>query len=67
MNLSSNQDEPSSIASAQKSRSIPVPAPLIGALLLCLFWENLTRIFGIPSFVLPAPSDVMTAVMTKSN
>ena len=67
MSLSTNEEEAQNSVTSSNRVRIAVPAPLVGALLLCLFWENATRIFDIPSYVLPAPSDIFNAVLASDN
>ena len=38
-------------------------APVIGALLFCIVWEDLIQLLQIPIYVLPAPSDVIDVVL----
>ena len=47
------------------SKSFRRLAPLFGAGILCLLWEDLIRIFETPIYVLPAPSDIITTLFEE--
>ena len=47
------------------SKSYRRLAPIIGAGILCLLWEDLIRIFGTPIYVLPAPSDIIITLFEE--
>lgn len=36
--------------------------PLVGALVFCILWEDLCRLFATPSYVLPAPSHILASL-----
>ena len=38
-------------------------SPLIAALAALLFWENIVQIFDVPTYILPAPSDVLSILL----
>ena len=40
--------------------------PLLGALIFCILWEDLCRLFETPSYVLPAPSHILAVLSTSS-
>ena len=40
--------------------------PLFGALVFCILWEDLCRLFKTPSYVLPAPSHILEVLGTAS-
>ena len=46
-------------------KRMPQLAPLVGAFLLCLLWEDLIRIFQVPSYVMPAPSAIAAALFEE--
>jgi NitT/TauT family transport system substrate-binding protein len=47
------------------SKSYRRLAPIIGAGILCLLWEDLIRISGTPIYVLPAPSDIIITLFEE--
>jgi ABC-type nitrate/sulfonate/bicarbonate transport system permease component/ABC-type nitrate/sulfonate/bicarbonate transport system substrate-binding protein len=41
--------------------------PMVSAFILLLLWENSVRLFGIPPYVLPAPSGVFTYLISDAD
>ena len=52
-------------ATALKSPSLAVQRGILGAVLLILCWEGLARGLHLPSYVLPAVSDILTGIWSK--
>jgi NitT/TauT family transport system permease protein len=50
---------------ALKSPSLAVQRGILGAILLVLCWEGLARGLQLPSYVLPAVSDILTGIWSK--
>ena len=50
---------------ALKSPSLAVQRGILGAILLVLCWEGLARGLHLPSYVLPAVSDILTGIWSK--
>ena len=50
---------------ALKSPSLAVQRGILGAVLLILCWEGLARGLHLPSYVLPAVSDILTGIWSK--
>ena len=49
-----------------KNTLASLKAPLISAGLFLLVWEDLDRILQVPNYVLPAPSDVIYALISPN-
>ena len=46
-------------------KSIPIQRGILGAVLLIALWEGIARGFHLPTYVLPAMSDVLASVWSK--
>ena len=49
-----------------KKTFLSLKAPLIAAGLFLLIWEDVDRILHVPKYVLPAPSDVIKALVSPN-
>ena len=52
-------------ATALASPSLAVQRGILGAVLLVLCWEGLARGLHLPSYVLPAVSDILAGIWSK--
>jgi NitT/TauT family transport system permease protein len=43
------------------------PAPVVAGLLLLALWEGLTRAFDVPTVILPPPSAILNALVTRGD
>ena len=49
-----------------KSFGQAIAPPMLGAIIFCILWEDLCRLFETPSYVLPAPSHILAMLSMGS-